>query len=158
MTGLGLCGPGGLLHHLPGWKETSWAYHSDGYKYRGSLGVPGVRYGGQYGSGDTVGCGINMRTGKIFFTKNGFTLGKDCPILPHMSEIVFLLFFFGIKVSLTSRPKKKGVAFGNVKGILFPSFGIGERGGISVNFGKSNFVYDIKAHNWAVEDPATVPL
>lgn len=73
-------------------------------------------------------------------------------------ELFFLLFFFGIKVSLTSRPKKKGVAFGNVKGILFPSFGIGERGGISVNFGKSNFVYDIKAHNWAVEDPATVPL
>lgn len=45
-----------------------------------------------------------------------------------------------------------------MKGILFPSFGIGERGGISVNFGKSNFVYDIKAHNWAVGDSATVLL
>ena len=87
MTGLGLCGPEELLHRLPGWKETSWAYHSDGYKYRGSLpGGSDLKYGGQYGSGDTVGCGINMRTGKIFFTKNGFTLGKNCPILPHLGH------------------------------------------------------------------------
>lgn len=66
-----------------------------------------------------------------------------------------MVFVFGIKVSLTSRlQKKKGVAFGNVKGILFPSFGIGERGGISVNFGKSSFVYDIDAHDWAVGESA----
>lgn len=103
MTGLGLCGPEGLLLRLPGWKETSWAYHSDGFKYRGSLGDSGLRYGGQCGTGDTVGCGINMRTGKIFFTKNGFTLGKGCPMLPHVVNWgVFL-----DQVSLTSRLQKK---------------------------------------------------
>lgn len=111
MTGLGLCGPGGLIHHLPGWKETSWAYHSDGYKYLGSLGVSGVKYGGQYGSGDTVGCGINMRTGKIFFTKNGFTLGKDCPILPHISGIVFFIIFLWDQSFADQSPLKKRCRF-----------------------------------------------
>lgn len=98
MTGLGLCGPGRLLHHLPDWKETSWAYHSDGYKYRGGLGVSGVKYGGQYGSGDTVGCGINMRTGKILFTKNGFNLGKEPPNTPtHIGNCFFYYFSLGSK-------------------------------------------------------------
>lgn len=122
MIGLGLCGPRELLHRLPGWKETSWAYHSDGYKYRGSLpGGSDLKYGGQYGSGDTVGCGINMRTGKIFFTKNGFTLGKNCPILPLdlfnllsllllFLSFLIMVFVFGIKVSLTSRLQKKKVS------------------------------------------------
>lgn len=94
MTGLGLCGPGELSHRLPGWKETSWAYHSDGLKYRGSLGASGLKYASQYGIGDTVGCGINMRTGKIFFTKNGFTLGKDCPNRSIRGIFFFLSFFY----------------------------------------------------------------
>ena len=41
-----------------------------------------------------------------------------------------------------------------MKGILFPSFGIGERGGIRVNFGKSSFVYNIEAHDWAIGESA----
>lgn len=106
-----------------------------------------MRYGTQYGKGDTVGCGINMRTGKIFFTKNGFTLGKDCPILPHIRN-----GFLGLK-SLTNF-LQKGVAFGNVKGILFPSFGFGKGAEFSVNFGNSSFIYDIAAHDWAVGESA----
>lgn len=42
-----------------------------------------------------------------------------------------------------------GVAFTNVKGMLFPSFSFGEREcGILVNFGNSKFVYDHVAHDW----------
>lgn len=36
-----------------------------------------MRYYDSYSTGDTVGCGINMKTGKMFFTKNGANLGKD---------------------------------------------------------------------------------
>lgn len=36
-----------------------------------------MRYSDVYNTGDTVGCGINIKTGKLFFTKNGVNLGKD---------------------------------------------------------------------------------
>ena len=56
----------------------SWEYLSHRFKHdRISL----SRYGRAYGIGDTVGCGINMQTGTVFFTKNGANLGKNCPIL-----------------------------------------------------------------------------
>ena len=58
--------------------------------------------------------------------------------------------FLGLK-SLTNR-LQKGVAFANAKGILFPIFGVGTGFGISINFGKSSFVYDIAGHDWTVGD------
>lgn len=68
----------------------------------------------------------------------------------------FFSFFFSDQSFADQSPfkKKQGFAFGNVKGILFPSFGIGEKGGISVNFGKSTFAYNIQAHDWAVGESA----
>lgn len=54
----------------------------------------------------------------------------------------------GLK-SLTNR-LQKGVAFTKAKGILFPLFRFGMGAGISVNFGKSSFVYDISGHDWTV--------
>lgn len=143
-NGLGLCGPGAIKDHLSGWQVNSWAYNISGFKYCGSPGASHLRYGKRYGKGDTVGCGINMQTGKMFFTKNGFTLGEDCPILLYTSNC-----FLGL-MSLTNH-LQKGVAFSNVKGILFPAFRFDQMDQFSVNFGKSSFVYDIAAHNWAVE-------
>lgn len=131
---LGICGPRTAKHRL------SWAYIQNGYKYPGA----DSRYGKRYGQGDTVGCGINMQTGKMFFTKNGFSLGEDCPILLYTRNC-----FLGLK-SLTNH-LQKGVAFSNVKGILFPAFRFDRKDHLIVNFGKSSFVYDIAAHNWAVE-------
>lgn len=62
---------------MPGWGPSSWGYHGDdGKKYNGRVGV-GLRYSDVYSTGDTVGCGINIKTGKLFFTKNGVNLGKD---------------------------------------------------------------------------------
>lgn len=61
---------------MPGWATSSWGYHGDdGKKFNSPLGV-GLRYSDVYNTGDTVGCGINIKTGKLFFTKNGVYLGK----------------------------------------------------------------------------------
>lgn len=66
------------------------------------------------------------------------------------------------KIALTNhfpprsfRPSK-GVAFANVRGMLFPIIGFGERESeIRANFGKSMFVYDIASHDWTTEESAT---
>lgn len=102
-----------------------------------------LKYGSTYGKGDTVGCGINKQTGTIFFTKNGVNLGKNCPILLHIRNV-----FLGLK-SLTNR-LQKGVAFANAERMLFPYFRVGAGVEISVNFGKSSFLYDISGHDWTV--------
>ena len=61
---------------MPGWHATSWGYQGDdGMKFHGST-VQGMRYAEGYTANDTVGCGINMQTGKVFFTLNGKNLGK----------------------------------------------------------------------------------
>lgn len=62
---------------MPGWADTSWGYHGDdGKRFNNSYGI-GMRYAGTYNVHDTIGCGINMKTGKLFFTKNGVNLGKS---------------------------------------------------------------------------------
>lgn len=61
---------------MPGWSPTSWGYHGDdGKRFNKLLGV-GLRYADTYGKDDTIGCGVNMKTGKLFFTKNGVNLGE----------------------------------------------------------------------------------
>ena len=60
---------------MPGWSYGSWGYNGeDGKKLEGS----GIRstYGPVYGTGDVIGCGIDWKTGIVFFTKNGESLGK----------------------------------------------------------------------------------
>lgn len=60
---------------MPGWSTTSWGYHSDeGLKFHASEKF-GKRYGETYHKGDTVGCGIDLKTGNVFFTVNGVNLG-----------------------------------------------------------------------------------
>jgi hypothetical protein len=61
---------------MPGWRETSWGYHGDDGKRFNSASKQGMRYSETYSKDDTIGCGINMDTGKLFFTKNGVNLGK----------------------------------------------------------------------------------
>ena len=39
-------------------------------------GDSGVLYGPTYGTGDTVGCGVDFTSRCAFFTKNGVKLGK----------------------------------------------------------------------------------
>ena len=60
---------------MPGWNLSSWGYHGDdGMKYNSPTGR-GLRYSNTYSTHDIVGCGINLQTGKLFFTKNALYLG-----------------------------------------------------------------------------------
>ena len=98
IMGLGLCRPETPVFGMPGWAASSWGYHgNDGKKYN-NLPSVGLRYHDSYNTGDIVGCGINIKTGKLFFTKNGVNLGKDLLSDP-ISHWKF--FFFG---SLTVNP------------------------------------------------------
>ena len=76
IIGLGLCRPETYVFGMPGWHLTSWGYHGDdGKKFNKPPGL-GLRYSNQYEVNDTVGCGLNMETGRLFFTKNGVNLGE----------------------------------------------------------------------------------
>jgi hypothetical protein len=59
---------------LPGWFEGSVAFHGDdGKKY---VGLPyGQLFGPKFTTGDTVGVGVNLARGEVFFTLNGAFIG-----------------------------------------------------------------------------------
>ncbi|KAI1878720.1 hypothetical protein JX265_002897 [Neoarthrinium moseri] len=62
------------LARPPGWESDSYGYHGDdGNIYNGQN--VGKHYGPPFATGDTIGCGINFRTGTAFFTKNGVYQG-----------------------------------------------------------------------------------
>ena len=61
---------------MPGWDALSWGYHSDDggiFHRNGDMLRP---YGPPFGVGDTVGCGIDLARGSVFFTVNGRYLGE----------------------------------------------------------------------------------
>ena len=74
--GIGCSGPKVQLCRLPGWEADSWAYHGDdGYSF--SATSAGKPFGPKFNAMDVIGCGVNFRTGNVFFTKNGVPLGMD---------------------------------------------------------------------------------
>lgn len=99
IIGLGLCRPETPAFGMPGHAASSWGYHGDdGKKFNNPLGV-GLRYNDSYNTGDTVGCGINIKTGKLFFTKNGVNLGKDLLHSPYGAGVI------GLKSLTIASPK-----------------------------------------------------
>jgi len=71
--------PAKTSYWVPAWRNPwslaafSWAYHGDD----GSLGAysPGTeiknRLPGNFGPGDVIGCGVDLKKGTMFFTRNG---------------------------------------------------------------------------------------
>jgi hypothetical protein len=59
---------------MPGWKSLSYGYHSDDGSTFGD-GKRQIQYGPKFGLGDVVGCGLDYRTGTVFYTLNGIFLG-----------------------------------------------------------------------------------
>jgi hypothetical protein len=75
LLSVGFCEQKVQLTRLPGWEPGSWAYHGDDGQIF-CANQHGKAYAPKYATGDTVGCGINFRTGTAFFTRNGVHLGK----------------------------------------------------------------------------------
>ncbi|KAF1350490.1 ankyrin [Lizonia empirigonia] len=74
--GLGFCNKSFLDETMPGWHDISCGYHGDDgalFINSGTGQCPTADFGpsGMYGVGDTVGAGLNMATGEVFFTLNG---------------------------------------------------------------------------------------
>lgn len=72
-VGIGLCANTYPQDLQPGWEEGSFGYHSDdGNKYQDGK---NEIFGPSFGTHDVIGCGIDLITNTIFYTKNGFYLG-----------------------------------------------------------------------------------
>jgi ankyrin repeat protein len=77
---IGFCTIGGQSIEFPGWpfrvdapSAMSWGYHADngGLYHSGNKNGTEVATERSYAPGDTVGCGVDLTTGKLWFTRNG---------------------------------------------------------------------------------------
>lgn len=102
---------------MPGWDEHSFGYHGDDGGIFHGYGDMLRRYGPSFGPGDTVGCGLEYSTRRIFFVKNGEFLGwafqkidkemverglyptvgvdTDCPIHVNFGQVPFKFDWIG---------------------------------------------------------------
>ncbi|KAF8213685.1 hypothetical protein K438DRAFT_1707519 [Mycena galopus ATCC 62051] len=72
---IGFAGKDVRLSRLPGWEPNSWGYHGDdGCSFAAEKN--GTPFGPTFGTGDTIGCGIDFSTYQAFFTKNGTLIGS----------------------------------------------------------------------------------
>ena len=113
-VGIGLTTQGTNLRKMPGWERNTVGYHGDdGHLFNGSSGRS-IGTGPTYGIGDVVGCGINLKTGQVVFTKNGIDIGSE-------------LFFFMPEtplfptVAVASDDEKLSVNFGQKSFRFVPS-------------------------------------
>jgi hypothetical protein len=75
IIGVGLCHENSSRTGMPGWEKGSWAYHGDDGKLFSEQ-DQGSEFGDLYGAGDIIGCGTDIDTNELFFTKNGRRIGK----------------------------------------------------------------------------------
>jgi hypothetical protein len=104
-----------LQDKMPGWDFASYGYHSDdGGIFHGKGLQP--RHGQpSYGPGDVVGCGLDYKSRRIFFTKNGKFLGCE---------------FSNIGTNVVNCG-------------LYPTVGVDSECPIFVNFGERPFYFDL---------------
>jgi hypothetical protein len=100
---------------MPGWDENSYGYHGDDggiFHGQGDMIRP---FGPAFGPGDTIGCGIEYTTKRMFFVKNGEFLG----------------YAFG---TLGDDVIESG---------LYPTVGVDTECPLFVNFGAKPFCFDL---------------
>ena len=79
------------LSVLPGTNHISYAYHGNGLKFDGS--AYGKQYGPKFTAKDIVGCGFDLISRSIFYTKNGEFIGfasHEVPSSVHLFPILGL--------------------------------------------------------------------
>jgi len=103
---------------MPGWDDESFGYHGDDGGIFHGQGETVRRFGPSFGKGDTVGCGLEYSTRKLFFVKNGKFLG----------------YAFDGK-ALDRDMVDRG---------LYPTVGVDTECPIFVNFGEKPFRFDLK--------------
>jgi len=103
-------------HSMPGWDDKSYGYHSDdGGMFHGKD-VAARRGKPTFGPGDTIGCGLDYASRRIFFTKNAEFVGYEFARLRR-----YVL--------------EKG---------LYPTVGIDSNCPLFVNFGAHPFAFNLR--------------
>jgi ankyrin repeat protein len=81
---IGFCTLGAAGLEFPGWpplnrtlSTRSWAYHGDDGGFFDGVAARGMDRASPYRPGDTVGCGIDLEEGRLWFTLNGTRLEKE---------------------------------------------------------------------------------
>jgi hypothetical protein len=81
---IGFCTLGAAGLEFPGWpplkrefSTRSWGYHGDDGGFFDGVASRGFDHGSRYRAGDTVGCGIDLEEGRMWFTLNGKRLEKE---------------------------------------------------------------------------------
>lgn len=130
--GIGLSCLGVNLNRLPGWEKNSYGYHADdGCVFSSS--ATGQSYGPTFTTGDVVGCGFNLVSRSIFFTKNGINLGIATSDLP-----VILAAYHNSIIYPSSYDFQSNLP-------LYPAVGLQTPGEIlEANFGESPFLFDFE--------------
>lgn len=141
LIGVGFSSKSASLNRAPGWEPESWGYHGDdGHCFQAQN--VGKHYGPTFGYGDTIGCGVNFRTGTAFFTKNGHYLGMCDETTGQQAQSSLPRSYLPAHADRVNFPS--GIAFREVKGKLYPSVGLKKTGEhVRVNFGQTPFIFDI---------------
>ena len=81
---IGFCTLGAAGLEFPGWpplkrdfSTRSWAWHGDDGGHFDGISPRGMDHGSRYRAGDTVGCGIDLEEGRMWFTLNGKRQEKE---------------------------------------------------------------------------------
>jgi len=159
-TAVGLMSNKTLLDVIPGLDPGSIAYYMDGSIYSNipddetdyneytrdeynDIHVEAYPYGEPFKVGDIIGCGIDKKIGQVFFTRNAKYLGsafQNCLSDPRTNE--------------NEEDIKKLIKSSNI----FPAIGMDrDSDEVSVNFGKTDFKFDILEYVKIVNDTGKGP-